>query len=1265
MNARRIILVLGVILAAFLLLQPVASAQSQYATLSGVVRDPSGAVVSGAKVTVKSTTSGELRDSATNDEGFFSVVNLPAGSYNVSVEIQGFQTWQGKNIALNSSDSRSINIELKVGKVTDVVVVEGTTTEIAAVDSGEKSGIITQKDLEQLSLVSRNASEFVKLMPGALLTPTGGQNKSNYSGQVVGINGFVPNGQSAGGLGAVNINGQAANITQDGQNVFDPGAAGSATPVNPNPDMISEVKVLTSNFSAENAQGPVVVNTVTKGGTSSFHGDGHIYIRNSAMNATDHYNKESLICTGGSCAYPSGYNPKPDSSYYYPGGSIGGPLYIPHTNFNKSRTKLFFFEAYENYHQTEDAGVEKSFVPTADMYNGDFSALATYGSLVGRSQGAVPVQPNGTNWTANGMNYIAANRGTCTITGGVLSSACIDPKMVSLLKDFFPAANIPLSEIGSTGGFNYIQNFSAPQNGWQNVARGDWVISDNTKVYVTYSHQQESATMPFGLWNAAGSWAVPSPSPVVGANSSDLVVASFVHVFSPTMTSETTFGYTLVKFPTTPTDPAKISRTDVGFTVPSIFGNPMVPALTSWSTGIPTIGDIGHDYHPVMIANKGIPSVSENLTKVLGTHTAKVGFFFQHIYNTQDNWGQYTGTYTPEPASWGGSATGSNYADMLMGIAADYGETALPPPTSVANNIAAIYVQDSWKATRRLTLQYGLRFEHYGKPYSPVDNVGLAIFDPTKFVAGVSQPNNGVTWHKLTPSIPLSGATSTFLFYSPRLGAAYDLFGNGRTIIRGGWGMYRAYDSLQSNNYTGPAGTAFGSVGYGCNHGDVACASYETISNYAVTSPISYGASPLAGGTQSITTYDPRNHEQPLVYSYSVNIDQQLPDKFRAEFSYVGNKGTDFQNSVQFNAVPFGAMYNAMTAHPAQCTTTNSGVVSDNIASSACELLYRPYNPYTSISQSVTAGKSRFDSFQATVSRAYGWLTMQGNYTWSKTLAGTQNSGNGYLTGALPGYGVNWIYGVSNLDRPQAFSASYVFTIPGVKGGNSFVRGATNGWQISGVTIVQSGQQLLNSSSSGNRNFNISQGGTNQDAVHLLGSPDITMFPAILCNPAAGKRGPNQFVDPSCFGPQPVGKLGNAAMPYMGGPMYWNSDLSLIKNFKIKERQNLQFRVAAFNFLNHGLLSFDNNDNNLTMQFNDLGQVVTGASMLYRGNGLPAGTTGATTDQVMSCQQNTIGQTINGVAYPNGIKCAGTTTFGVATHHVGYRLMEFGLKYSF
>jgi hypothetical protein len=1026
--------------------------------------------------------------------------------------------------------------------------------------------------------------------------------------------------------------------------------------------MISEVKASTSNFAAEYAQGPVVVNTVTRSGGNQFHGEGRFNTRNSALNATEKFNQEQKICSGGTCSYAPGFNPKPDSSYYYPGFNFGGPIIIPGTGFNKSRSKLFFFESYENYHQTPDAGVERSFVPDAKMLSGDFSELAqidpangkTFGSEVGRfAMGSIPTQPS-SSW-ANGMNYIATNRGNCTITGGVLSSACIDPNAVTLMKAFMPTPNIPLSLIGSTNGFNYIQSFNAPQNSWQNLVKGDWVISQNTKAYVSWSRQRESATMPFGLWNSASDWSVPSPSAVVGKNGSDFLVASFLHVFSPTMTSETHFGYTKITFPTTPTDPAKLLRADAKFPLQGVFNNPEMPALLTWGQSFPNFGDIGHDYHPTMIANKGIPSAAENLSKVFGTHTTKYGFFYQHVYNTQDNWGQYMGVLTYSP--WN-TPTGNNYADVLMGIGASYFEQALPPPASIANNQISFYAQDSWKVTRRLTLEYGLRFEHYGKPYAPVDNVGLAVFNPAKYDASIPAALNtqtGISWHKIDPSVPLSGADSRFLFFSPRVGAAFDLFGNGRTVLRGGWGKYRAYDSVQSNNYTGPSGTAFGSVGVSCGQFDAACASWETIDSLKQTPPTNYGNTTLGPGLKSVVTYNPKNDEQPLVTTYSFSIDQQLPWKLQTEFSYVGNQGKFFQNAINIDAVPFGALL-----------TNSQGC---NITTTDCQQMYRPYADYNAITSSETAGRSRYDAFQASVRRSYGWLTLQGNYTWSKTLSANQASGNSYFTGALPNFGADWLYGIDKTDRPHAFSLLYVFYLPKVRNGNAFLRGAANGWQLSGTTIVQSGMPLLNATNGQNRNFNLSQvaldgSQSSQDNIHLLGSPDITEFPVLLCNPTSG-LGKNQFANPNCFGPQPVGKLGNAAMPYMGGPKFWNNDLSLRKEFKIKEHQDLQFSVSAFNFTNTGLLSFSPGDNNLNLQFNDFAQPITGATMLFPGNGLPSGTKGATTAQVMACPQNTIGQTINGVSYPTGIKCAGTSTFGVATHHVGSRIMEFGVKYSF
>jgi outer membrane receptor for ferrienterochelin and colicin len=170
-----------------------------------------------------------------------------------------------------------------------MVEVMEKVSEVATVDNGDKAAVISSEDLQNLSLVSRNATEFLQILPGAAMQANGGLNRAAYVGETTGINGSSVGGNT-GGLSGVTINGQAVDITQDGQHVFDPGASGAATPVNPNPDMISEVRVLNASFSAENAKGPVVVNTVTKGGGSGFHGSAYMYARNSAMNANDAFN---------------------------------------------------------------------------------------------------------------------------------------------------------------------------------------------------------------------------------------------------------------------------------------------------------------------------------------------------------------------------------------------------------------------------------------------------------------------------------------------------------------------------------------------------------------------------------------------------------------------------------------------------------------------------------------------------------------------------------------------------------------------------------------------------------------------------------------------------------------------------------------------------------------------------------------------------------------------------------------------------------------
>src|SRR5579872_2137879 len=233
--------------------QQPAFAQSIFANLSGTVTDSNGAVVTGANVSVENVGSKAVRRFVTNGSGFFSAPELTTGTYNVAVEARDFEKWAGSGITLNSGDDKTINVVLKVGSETTTVEVSADSGQIAVTDTGAKVVRIDSKDLDNLSLVGRNAFEVLKILPGAAQVSSGGTNRSNFSGEMVGINGSV--GGNTGGLSGVSLNGQSGagvSLNMDGQNTADPGALGSGTPINANPDMIGELTVQTSNYGADN-----------------------------------------------------------------------------------------------------------------------------------------------------------------------------------------------------------------------------------------------------------------------------------------------------------------------------------------------------------------------------------------------------------------------------------------------------------------------------------------------------------------------------------------------------------------------------------------------------------------------------------------------------------------------------------------------------------------------------------------------------------------------------------------------------------------------------------------------------------------------------------------------------------------------------------------------------------------------------------------------------------------------------------------------------
>jgi Carboxypeptidase regulatory-like domain len=1148
----------GIIAAAALILlfaQTAAFAQFASGSIGATVTDASGAAIPAAKVVLKNEATGAVRDTVTNGTGYFDFPSVLPGTYTVTVSAPGLRTSEQTGIVLTQGSTlRLTTITLQVQTQKTEVEVVAAESVVVPVDSGQSSQTLNQGMVENISLNGRDAAELIKIMPGTSIVS--GLSQSMW-GQ-----GAVPTSSNNGPIGNFSVQGSALyggmTMTSDGANLLDPGNQGTQT-ANINQNQVQEVSVLTNAYGAEFAKGPVTFQAIGKSGSAHFHGQTYFYARNGVLNSNGWYNNSQKVQA-------------PPNSFYYPGGDFGGPVVIPGLHFNKNHDKLFFYGAYEYMDQHPAGALQQYFVPTQQMLQGNFTP--SY------------LQSLGANFV-NSEYLDSANLNSALYPTGQIPASDLNASSLAMLK-LMPAPNV--NPVSNPTGANYQTFIGPPVNRWELRLRGDYNISTNTKLFFSWNHQLEHDQSPISIWwNLNGS--LPYPSAQNANQDSNVYSANLVHVFSPTLTNEFVFADATFLNPIVLGNPAAVSPSGIGFSMTGLFANPytpMMPNTYGWggqANGVVGFGtySYGEPFTPAGKNSFGklsqTPQISDNVSKIIGSHTLKAGVYWDYARNYQTSGSLSSGVQGAANFDvWGPSTinTGNYLANFVTARITGFSQDNAEAVQDMKYSQYSFFINDQWKASRRLTLTGGLRFEHMGN-WIPNDNYGVAVWDPATYNNTASAGAwTGLQWHSINSSIPLSGFPNKSFFVEPRFGFAYDIFGNGKTVVRGGAGLFRfqiAYNNA-SSGYNQPLGLETVSV-----NGQQCCIGWNQFPQYS----LALGPAGLGTAVSALTMGD---NATPNTWTYNITVSQRAPWRSVAEFQYAGSRSRDLLSTGGNNNGPGSIDIAPLGAYFGTDPVTGQNLYKQGTLPSNFPNLndFLPYQNYTGITLVGHLSYSNYNAFIATWQKQAGRVTFTTNYSFSKNLGvrdGQTSNGNGDGQAVWP-FGIRANYGVLAYDRTQVFNAAYVINLPNaVHGkGNKLLGGVGNGWILSGITQLQSGPPLQPNTAG---SLNISWPTSMQPTDYLGTNAPVSTMPLLVCDPRSNLKS-GQYFNPSCFAPPVGGQNGNIIWPYIKGPAFFNSDLAIYKDFHIKEKNRVEFRMSAFNFLNHPLPQFGisgNSDINL------------------------------------------------------------------------------------
>src|SRR5262245_57445426 len=1197
-------------------------------SITGQVKDSNGGAVAGATVKIVNPANGVSRTMAADADGIFVAPQLPPGAYTISVEKQGFKKVEKSNVVLSTSDKLNAgDFTLEVGQVTEAVQIQADAGQLQIkTESGERADLVSGQQLRSIGLNGRNAIDLARLVPGVI---SGSAASGSGASTVTNITGnFTING----------TRNTQHEYTVDGVTNYNLGNNTGAL-VSVNPDALEEVKILTSNYQAEfGRSGGGFIALTTRSGTNEYHGSGRYFRRHDSLNANTFFNN----ARGGS---ENGF-PRPLYRFNYYGWDFGGPA--PFVG-SKQERKLFFFINQEYYSQlVPQASSVNIRVPTDAERGGDFSQSVDgsgnkifikdpqlSGSCDAKIQTACFRDPSRTSLNnPTGLNIIPA--------GSFFNSG------QAILK-LFPTPNT------TAGGnsYNYTSQVPSSYPRRENIIRIDWQIAASTRLSGRWVHNYDDQQFAYGTTTGSWNW----PLTVTDRKNGPGNVLSFTltHNFSPTLINEFIFGTGRGGVTIAPSDD-RATRSATGINTPLLFPDAnepnLIPTITlgnlTNASALPTTSVFG-TFDQRFVINNFI----DNLTKVSGKHAFKFGFYYQRASNASNSQNHVQSDIDLANNASNPLNTGYAFANVLLGVYNSYTQASVKVHQSYFYQDISWYAQDTWKIKPRLTLDLGVRFSHY-EPYhniiGPESFFDPKLFDPGKapriyrpvcvgaatcasgqaayraidpattgaptlantlpaFLVGKLVPNTGSLTNGLgqvTDGYPPGGIDSHAILPQPRLGFAWDLTGDHRTVVRGGFGV--AYDRYRSDI----SGVGASNPPYVLN----------PVLNFGYLKDIQSGG----GGALSpsaIAGVD-REGDWGAIYSYSIGAQRELWKDTVIDVAYVGSQSRHLPRTLNLNSIPYGTTFKASAQDP---TRYANGVIPATepglpAAHQAAGLSYsgqfplaadflRPYQGYGDITYRSFDGNSTYNSLQASLQRRFSKsVTLGVAYTLSKVETTVSDEGT-FTNIADPR---SYDYALATFDRTHYFVANFVWNLPKgsrLLGDHWLTRTVFDNWTISGISTVASGNPAELA-------INI----TGQDPGNrILGTPTGSGTTATLYGQQPRLRvtgdpqnAPNQ-INTSAFSVPGINDKGPYSRMYLRNPGINNHDISILKNFHIARegKSYLQLRLEMFNAFNHTQFSGVNRTTNITNGAGQTGAAIFGnyTGLTVTNNTRPSGNTQA------------------------------------------------------